>query len=152
LRIQSRLCAEFECSAFQDNSAFPNATKRKATAPAKLRHTQIDSPPPSNSTRQQDNAHRLTNKGTVLGSIKGKEEKMECEKTKEQFAEDLKVLEDGQAVFQKEFVELKKAKADKAKIDEVLNRLKDGKEKIAALVRGLLRFNCPIHLILIIFI
>jgi methionyl-tRNA synthetase len=58
---------------------------------------------------------------------------MECEKTKEQFAEDLKVLEDGQAVFQKEFVELKKAKADKAKIDEVLNRLKDGKEKIAAL-------------------
>lgn len=85
----------------------------------------------------------------MLGSIK---EKMECEKTKEQFAEDLKVLEDGQAVFQKEFVELKKAKADKAKIDEVLNRLKDGKEKIAALVRGLLRFKCPILLILIIFI
>jgi methionyl-tRNA synthetase len=43
------------------------------------------------------------------------------------------VLEEGQVTYQKQFVELKKAKADKAKIDEVLNHLKEGKEKIAAL-------------------
>lgn len=61
-------------------------------------------------------------------------------KTKEQFVERHNALEERQAALQKEFVDLKKAKADKSKIDEVLNHLKEGKEELAALVQE----SCPL--------
>jgi hypothetical protein len=121
----------------QANPGERQPAKRKATR-VLLRSNRF------NTTREDEQlttgtteaTHRLTTKQQQATGTPRQEIiiKMESQKTKEQFAEDLKVLEDGQTAFQKEFVELKKAKADKAQIDEVLNRLKDGKERIAALV------------------